>query len=62
VEYIDRKVHHLAESLVVKGEFLSWGKFTLHPLALREIKIALMICTLQLSALARINKNFCTEA
>jgi hypothetical protein len=46
VEYIDRKVCHLAESLVVKGEFLSWRKFTLPPLSIPDIEIA-PICNKQ---------------
>jgi hypothetical protein len=36
----------LAGSLVVKGEFLSWRKFTLQPLAIPEIEIA-PICNKQ---------------
>lgn len=46
MENIDRKVCHLAESLVVKGEFLSWRRFSLHPLALSDIEIA-PICNQQ---------------
>jgi hypothetical protein len=46
VEYIDRKVCYLAESLVVKGEFLSWRKFTLPPLSIPDIEIA-PICNRQ---------------
>jgi hypothetical protein len=46
VEYIDRKVCYLAESLVLKGEFLSWRKFTLPPLSIPDIEIT-PICNRQ---------------
>jgi hypothetical protein len=39
VKYIEQKVCHLAESLLVKGEFLSWRKFTLPPLSIPDIEI-----------------------
>jgi hypothetical protein len=46
VEHIERKVCYLAESLLVKGEFLSWRKFTLPPLSIPDIEIA-PICNKQ---------------
>jgi hypothetical protein len=46
MDSIDRKVCHLAESLVVKGEFLSWRKFTLPPFSIPDIEI-LPICNQQ---------------
>ena len=30
---IDKRICHLAESLLVKGEFLSWRRFSLSPLS-----------------------------
>jgi hypothetical protein len=46
MEYISKKVCHLAESLLIKGEFLSWRRFSLSPLFIPDIKIA-PICNKQ---------------
>jgi len=46
VEYISKKVCHLAESLLVKGEFLSWRRFSLPPLSIPDIEIS-PICNKQ---------------
>jgi hypothetical protein len=39
MEYISKKVCHLAESLLIKGEFLSWQLFSLPPLSITDIEI-----------------------
>ena len=46
MEYISKKVCHLAESLLVKGEFLSWRRFSLPPLSIPDIEIS-PICNKQ---------------
>jgi hypothetical protein len=46
MEYITKKVCHLAESLLIKGEFLSWRRFSLPPQSIGDIKIA-PICNKQ---------------
>jgi hypothetical protein len=46
MEYISKKVCHLAESLLIKGEFLSWRRFSLSPLSIPDIEIA-PICNRQ---------------
>ena len=33
MDYINRRICYLAESLLVKGEFLSWRRFSLFPLS-----------------------------
>jgi hypothetical protein len=40
MEYITKKVCHLAESLLIKGEFLNWQLFSLPPLSITDIEIA----------------------
>ena len=47
MDYINQKVCHLAESLLIKGEFLSWRKFSLSPLSIPDIEIA-PICNRQI--------------
>jgi hypothetical protein len=39
VEYIRQKVCQFAEGLLVKGEFLSWRRFSLSPSSIPNIKI-----------------------
>jgi hypothetical protein len=39
MDSIDKKICYLAESLLVKGEFLSWRKFTLPPLSIPDIEV-----------------------
>ena len=46
MDSIDKKICYLAESLIVKGEFLSWQRFTLSPLSIADIEIA-PICNKQ---------------
>jgi hypothetical protein len=46
MDTIDKKICYLAESLLVKGEFLSWRRFTLSPLSIADIEIA-PICNKQ---------------
>jgi hypothetical protein len=46
MDSINQKVCYLAESLLVKGEFLSWRRFSLAPLSIPDIKIA-PICNRQ---------------
>jgi hypothetical protein len=46
MEYISKKVCHLAESLLIKGEFISWRRFSLSPLSIPDIEIA-PICNRQ---------------
>jgi hypothetical protein len=40
MDYINQKICHLAESLLIKGEFLSWQLFSLPPLSISDIEIA----------------------
>lgn len=46
MEYINQKVCQLAENLLVKGEFISWRRFSLPPLSITDIEIA-PICNKQ---------------
>jgi hypothetical protein len=46
MDYINRKVCDLAENLLVKGEFLSWRRFSLPASSIPDIKIA-PICNKQ---------------
>jgi len=46
VEYISKKVCHLVESLLIKGEFLSWRRFSLPSLSIPDIEIS-PICNKQ---------------
>ena len=46
MEYISKKVCYLAESLLIKGEFLSWRRFSLPPQSIPDIEIA-PICNRQ---------------
>ena len=46
MEYISKKVCHLAESLLIKGEFLSWRRFSPSSLSIPDIEIA-PICNRQ---------------
>jgi hypothetical protein len=46
MDYLNQKICHLAESLLIKGEFLSWRRFNLSPLSISDIEIAL-ICNRQ---------------
>jgi hypothetical protein len=46
MDSIDKKICYLAESLLIKGEFLSWRRFTLSPLSIADIEIA-PICNKQ---------------
>jgi hypothetical protein len=39
MDSIDQKICYLAENLLVKGEFLSWRRFSLSPLSIADIKI-----------------------
>lgn len=41
-----RKVCHLAEELLIKGELLSWRKFRLYPISIADMQIA-PICNRQ---------------
>ena len=40
MDYINQKICHLAENLLIKGEFLSWRRFSLSPLSIADIEIA----------------------
>jgi hypothetical protein len=46
MDYINQKICHLAESLLIKGEFLSWRRFSLSPLSIPDIEIS-PICNRQ---------------
>ena len=46
MEYISRKVCYLAESLLIKGEFVSWRRFSFPALSIADIEIA-SICNRQ---------------
>jgi hypothetical protein len=46
MDSIDKKICHLAESLLVKGEFLSWRRFNLPAFSISDLKIA-SICNQQ---------------
>jgi hypothetical protein len=39
MKYINKKVCYLAENLLLKGEFISWRRFSLSPLSMPDIKI-----------------------
>ena len=40
MDYINQKICHLAENLLIKGEFLSWRRFSLSSLSIPDIEIA----------------------
>ena len=40
MDYINQKICHLAENLLIKGEFLSWRRFNLSSLSIADIEIA----------------------
>jgi hypothetical protein len=40
MDCINKKVNQLAESLLLKGEFLSWRRFSLSPQSIADIEIA----------------------
>jgi hypothetical protein len=40
MDSIDKKICHLAESLLIKGEFLSWRRFSLQAFSISDIEIA----------------------
>lgn len=46
MDSIDKKICYLAESLLIKGEFLSWRRFNLVSLSIADIEIA-PICNKQ---------------
>lgn len=46
MDYINQKICHLAENLLVKGEFLSWRRFSLPASSIPDIEIA-PICNKQ---------------
>jgi hypothetical protein len=46
MDSIDKKICYLAENLIVKGEFLSWRRFSISPLSIADIEIA-PICNKQ---------------
>ena len=46
MDSIDKKVCYLAESLLVKGEFLSWRRFNLPAFSIPDLKIS-SVCNQQ---------------
>lgn len=40
MSYIERKICYLAESLLVKGEFISWRRFSLAAFSIPDLEIA----------------------
>ena len=40
MDYINKRICHLAKSLLVNGEFLSWRRFSRSPISIADIKIS----------------------